>query len=275
MSTPTITTPDFATIKKSQRATWESGDYPRVGNTLQLMAERLVDTAQVHAGQLVLDAAGGQGNAALSAARRFAAATSVDYAVNLLEQGRQRAAAEQLPVTYTEGDVEALPFADAHFDVALSTVGVMFAPDHQRTADELVRVTKVGGAIGLANWTPDSLVGDIFRLVGRWSTPPAGVRPGVLWGTADHLRELFGDRVEWTSLEVRAHTFCFTSAAHLADWFCAYYGPLHMLSGKLAAEDRAAFLDELVEIAAAANRATDGTFAAPSAYLEAVGTRRA
>src|SRR5918998_678822 len=162
----TSTTPDFETIKKTQRAGWQTGDYPRVGNTLQIIAEMLVEAADVRAGQRVLDVACGQGNVAMAAARRFANASGGDYAANLIAQGRERAAAEPLPIEFTEGDAERLPYPDASFDLTASTVGVMFAPNHQRAADELVRVTKPGGRIALANWTPTGMVGDMFRTVG-------------------------------------------------------------------------------------------------------------
>src|SRR5499427_4749549 len=167
---------DYEAVKKNQRAGWETGDYPRVGNTLQIMAEMLVEAADIRAGQHVLDVASGQGNAALAAARRFAVATGSDYATNLLAQGEERARAEHLPVAFTEADAENLPFPDASFDATLSTVGVMFAPNHQRAADELVRVTRPGGKIAHASWTPTSMVGAMFKTVGTFAPPPAGVQ---------------------------------------------------------------------------------------------------
>src|SRR5262245_53903781 len=191
----TTTAVDFEAIKAKQRAGWEAGDYPRVGNTLQIIAELLVEAADVRAGQRAIDVACGQGNAALAAARRFAESTGVDYAPNLLAQGRERAMAEQLPVTFIEGDAEKLPVPDQSFELALSTVGVMFAPNHQRAADELVRVTAPGGKIALASWTPAGMVGQLFKTVSTWAPPPAGVQSPTLWGTEAHLYELFGDRV--------------------------------------------------------------------------------
>lgn len=272
MSTTTI---DFEAIKKNQRAGWETGDYPRVGNTLQIMAELLVEAAEVRAGQRALDVACGQGNAAIAAALRFAEATGVDYAGKLLAQGRERAAAEHVTVTFTEGDAEQLPFPDASFDVALSTVGVMFAPNHRRAADELLRVTAPGGRIALASWTPDSMAGAMFKTVGRWAPPPAGVQSPVLWGTSQHLTELFGDRVEWTSLTRREYTFRYRSPEHFSAWFREFYGPITRLAGSLAETDRERFAAELAEVARQYNKADDGTVAASSAYLEAVGVRRA
>jgi ubiquinone/menaquinone biosynthesis C-methylase UbiE len=266
---------DFDLIKKAQRAGWETGDYPRVGNTLQIIAEQLVEAADVRAGQRALDVACGQGNAALAAARRFAEATGVDYAVNLLAQGRERAAAERLPVTFTEGDAEHLPLPDGGFDLTLSTVGVMFAPDHQRAADELLRVTAVGGKIALASWTPTGMIGHLFKTVGKWAPPPAGVTPPTSWGTPEHLDELFGDRVEWVSREPRLFTFRYHSPEHFAQWFQEFYGPITRLTGTLSDADGQRFAEDLADVARRFNRADDGTVAAASEYLEAVGIRRA
>jgi ubiquinone/menaquinone biosynthesis C-methylase UbiE len=266
---------DFEAIKKNQRAGWETGDYPRVGNTLQIIAELLVEAADVRAGQTVLDVACGQGNAALAAARRFAHASGVDYATNLLAQGRERATAEHLDVTFIEGDAENLPVADEAFDLTVSTVGVMFAPDHQKAADELVRVTRKGGTIAVANWTPSGMVGQMFRTVAGWAPPPAGVRPGTLWGTPGHLTELFGDRVEWTGLTVRTFAFRYLSAEHFSEWFRQNYGPITRLAGTLTAEQARRFADELADVPRAFNVADDGTLVAPGEYLEAVGVRRA
>jgi ubiquinone/menaquinone biosynthesis C-methylase UbiE len=270
----TGTTVDFDAIKTKQRAGWETGDYPRIGNTLQIIAELLLEAADVRAGQRVLDVACGQGNAALAAARRFAVATGVDYADNLLAQGRERAAAEHLDVTFTHGDAEALPFPDNSFDLSVSTVGVMFAPDHRRAADELVRVTVPGGRIALASWTPPGMIGQLFKVVGGWAPPPAGVSPPSLWGTPGHLTELFGDRVEWTGLTTRTYVFRYHSAEHYSRWFIDFYGPITRLAGTLSDEDRPRFAADLAEVARRFNRADDGTVAADAEYLEAVGVRR-
>lgn len=265
---------DFEAIKERQRMAWEDGDYPRVGNTLQLMAERLVEAAEVHAGQHVLDVACGQGNAALAAARRFAEATGVDYARNLLEQGRERAKAEHLPVTFTEGDAERLPLPDGAFDRTLSTLGVMFAPDQQRAAAELVRVTRPGGTIALASWTPEGLVGQMFKVIGKYAPPPAGVQSPMLWGTEGRLAELFGDKVEWVSLTRRTFEFCYHSPEHFSEWFRLYYGPITRLAATLDDATRTQFAADLAGVPGPFNRAGDGTVLAPSEYLEAVGIRR-
>jgi ubiquinone/menaquinone biosynthesis C-methylase UbiE len=269
----TSTAVDYTAIKAKQRSGWETGDYPRVGNTLQIIAELLVEAADIRAGQRALDVACGQGNAAIAAARRFAEATGVDYAANLLAQGRERAIAEHLPVTFTEGDAEELPAPDASYDLVLSTVGVMFAPNHQRAADELVRVTKPGGKIALACWTPTGMIGQMFKVVAKWAPPPAGVKPPTLWGTEEHLAELFGDRVEWTA-QKRDYVFRYRSPEHFSDWFRQFYGPITKLAGTLPDEDLVQFAAELADVPRRFNRADDGTVAATAEYLEAVGIKR-
>jgi len=270
----TTTTVDFSAIKQQQRIGWQTGNYARVGNTLQIMAELLVEAADVHADEKVLDVACGQGNGALAAALRFADATGLDYAVNLLDQARERARGQHLEVPFVEGDAEDLPFPDASFDVALSIVGVMFAPNHQRAADELVRVTRSGGKIALASWTPTGMIGQLFKTVASWAPPPAGVRPATLWGTPEHLAALFGDRVEWTSLVEREFVFRYHSPAHFSEWFRLHYGPITRLAGTLSGADLERFAGDLADVARQFNRADDGTVAGAATYLEAVGIRR-
>ena len=166
------TAPDFAAIKQRQQATWASGDYAAVGTTLQIVGETLAEAADIRAGERVLDVAAGNGNATLAAARRFAQVTSTDYVGALLDKGRARAQAEGLhDVTFEVADAEALPYADNTFDAVLSTFGVMFAPDHARSASELLRVTRPGGRIGLASWTPESFIGRLFKLIGAHVAP--------------------------------------------------------------------------------------------------------
>lgn len=272
--TSTDARPDFEAVKDRQRTGWETGDYPRVGNTLTIMAEELVEAADVRAGERVLDVACGQGNAALAAARRFAVATGVDYARNLLDQGRRRAEVENLPVTFLEGDAERLPVPDGSFDLTVSTVGVMFAPDHQAAAGELVRVTAPAGRIALASWTPAGMIGQLFKTVGAWAPPPPGVRPPALWGTPEHLAELFGDSVGWAHLERRVYTFRYHSPAHFSAWFREFYGPITRIAGTLAGDDLTRFSDDLADVARQFNRAEDGTLAGTAEYLQAVGVRR-
>ena len=183
--------PDYAAVKQRQQAGWASGDFAVIGVTLQLVGESLAEAADIRAHEDVIDVAAGNGNATLAAARRFARVVSTDYVPARLEKGRARAEAEGLAVTFQVADAEVLPFADASFDAALSTFGVMFAPDHRRAA-EMLRVLRPGGRIGLANWTPDGFIGQLFRIVGKHVPPPAGLIPPARWGEEGYLRDLFG-----------------------------------------------------------------------------------
>jgi ubiquinone/menaquinone biosynthesis C-methylase UbiE len=189
---PTNWTPNLAAIKTKQQATWASGDFAVIGTTIQIVGEMLAEAADVCAGERVLDIAAGNGNATLAAARRFAHVTSTDYVPALLEKGAARARAEGLEVRFQEADADALPYADGTFDVALSTFGVMFAPDHGKTAAEALRVVRSGGRIGVANWTPEGFVGQIFKIIGKHLPPPAGLASPALWGTEPHIVQLFG-----------------------------------------------------------------------------------
>ena len=219
--------PDLAAIKHRQRATWASGDFAVVGTTLQIVGETLAEAVDLRAGEHVLDVAAGNGNATLAAARRFAQVISTDYVPALLDKARARARAEGLSIHFEEADVEALPFADATFDVVLSTFGAMFAPDHARTAAEMMRVLKPGGRLGMANWTPDGFIGRLFKVIGAHVPPPAGLRSPALWGSEPHVGTLFGGRAERIRCERRHFNFRYRSAAHWLQVFRDFYGPTH------------------------------------------------
>jgi SAM-dependent methyltransferase len=221
------TSADFTAIKQRQQATWASGDFAIVGTTLQIVGETLAEAADVRAGERVLDVAAGNGNATLAAARRFARVISTDYVPALLDKGRARAFAEGLAVEFRLADAEALPFDDGQFDVVLSTFGVMFAPDQARAASELLRVTRGGGRIGLANWTPEGFIGRLFKLIGAHVPPPAGLKSPALWGTEGHLKELFGTQAAQMNCERRHFNFRYASAAHWIQVFRDFYGPTH------------------------------------------------
>jgi ubiquinone/menaquinone biosynthesis C-methylase UbiE len=231
-----------------------------------------VEAAEVHAGQQVLDVACGQGNAAIAAARRFADVTGVDYAANLLAQGRERADAEHLSVRFTDGDAERLPFPDASFDATLSTVGVMFAPDQERAAAELVRVTRADGTIALASWTPEGIVGALFKTVGKYAPLAVGVKSPVLRGTEARLAEMFGDTVDWT-ISMCTFDLVYRSPEHFSEWFRQYYGPITRLAGGLDDDTATLFATDLAEVPTRFNRADDGTVLAPAEYLQAIGVR--
>lgn len=266
--------PDFAAIKAKQQQTWASGDYAVIGTAILYMAETLCETLDLRAGQRVLDVAGGSGNASLAAARRFCEVTCTDYVPELLDRARERAAAERLPITFVTADAEDLPYPDGAFDAVISTVGVMFAPDQERAAAELLRVCRSGGTLGLANWVPDGFIGELFRIVGTYAPPPSGVRPATLWGTEERLRELFGDGV--AALVASRRTFVFRArlAEHWIGLFREYYGPVNKAFAAQDAAGQAALTADLDALLCRHNRATDGTIAAPATYLEVIATRR-
>jgi len=222
----------------------------------------------------VLDVAAGNGNATLAAARRWADVTSTDYVPTLLERARARASAEGLPVRFEQADAESLPYADATFDVVLSTFGVMFTPNQEQAAAELARVCRSGGRIGLANWTPSSFVGELFKLLGRYVPPPAGVRSPALWGTEERLRELFGTRLDSIAIEHRNFVFRYRSADHWLDVFRTFYGPLQKAFGALDSTKQESLAADLIALAERFNRATDGSLVAPGQYAEVVIRRR-
>ena len=269
VSTPAA--PDTAAIKTRQQATWASGDYGIIGVTLQIVGESLCEAADVCAGERVLDVAAGNGNATLAAARRFADVTSTDYVPRLLEQGKRRAEAERLAATFEVADAENLPYGDASFDVVLSTFGVMFTPDQRRAAAELARVTRSGGRIGLANWTPEGFIGDLFRLIGSYVAPPPGVASPTLWGSEKHLAELFGSKAREIRCERRNFNFRYRSAEHWIEIFRSYYGPTHKAFAALPPPRQSELHVALVELLSKRNRARGkGTLVVPGEYLEVV-----
>jgi ubiquinone/menaquinone biosynthesis C-methylase UbiE len=259
---------DYGAIKQRQQAAWASGDYAVVGTTLQIVGEQLCEALDLRPGARVLDVAAGNGNATLAAARRFGDVTSTDYVEHLLDKGRQRAQAENLPVNFAVADVEDLPYGDASFDYVLSTFGVMFAPHHEQAAAEMLRVVRSGGRIGLANWTPEGFIGQVFRTLGKHVAPPAGVRSPALWGDRKHLETLFAGH----RLLVSARTFAFRyrSAAHFLDVFRTYYGPVHKAFLSLDEAGRTALQRDLTVLLESFNTATDGTLQIPSAYAEVI-----
>jgi ubiquinone/menaquinone biosynthesis C-methylase UbiE len=271
-TTQTATPVDLTAVKQKQQATWASGDYSAVATLIVPVAERLVDLADLRAGEKVLDVATGSGNAALAAARIGCDVTGTDYVTSLLERARERAAAEHLVVDFQFGDAEEITFADSSFDAVTSVFGSMFAPDHGQTAREILRVTRPGGTIALASWTPDGFIGELFRTVGQFVTPPAGVASPVLWGTPDHLAEIFGPTVSWRHT-IETFTFRFVSAEAFVQYFTAYYGPT--LKALEAVGDRGGeFTSTIAELARDWNRLDgDEPVAIPARYLASVGLR--
>jgi len=265
---------EFAAIKQKQQATWSSGDFAVIGTTLQIVGEMLAEAADVRAGERVLDVAAGNGNATLAAARRFAHVTSSDYVPSLLEKGAQRAAAEGLDVTFEVADAEELPFADRSFDVVLSTFGAMFTPDHVRPAREMLRVTRPGGRIGLANWTPDGFIGHLFRVVGTYLPPPTGLKSPALWGTEPHIVELFGAQADAIRTERKQFNFRYRSPAHWIQVFRDYYGPIHKAFAALDRARQRALESDITRLLEGLNVGGGRSLVVPGEYLEVVITRR-
>lgn len=278
MSTHSTSTPpaglpavlDLAAIKTKQQATWASGDFGHIGVRLQIVGETLCEAVDVHSGEEVLDVAAGNGNASLAAARRFANVTSTDFVPALLEQGRIRADAERMPITFHVADVEKLPFEDQSFDVVLSTFGVMFAPDPERAASELIRVLKPGGRIGMANWTPEGFIGQLFKGIGAFVPPPAGLKSPLAWGTEPRIVELFGPSATSLQTNRKMYTFRFHSVDHLIDYFRTYYGPTNKAFLALDATGQDALTEALRELVGDWNRSSRGGLVVQGEYLEIV-----
>jgi ubiquinone/menaquinone biosynthesis C-methylase UbiE len=272
MSTVTSSSPavDLAALKSRQQAAWSSGNYAVVGTTLQIVGEQLCEALDLRAGSRVLDVAAGNGNATLAAARRWCDVTSTDYVSSLLEAGRTRAQAEGRTIRFQQADAESLPFADKSFDVVMSTFGVMFTPNQEQAASELARVCKSGGRIGLANWTPDSFIGQVFRMIGKYIPPAPGVKSPALWGTQARLAELFGETARDVRTTSREFVFRYLSPAHWLEVFRTYYGPMNRTFGALDAAQQAALTQDLLTLMESRNRSGDATLVLPSEYLEVV-----
>lgn len=271
---PTIAQPDFAAIKARQQATWASGDFAVIGTTLQIVGETLAEAIDVRAGERVLDVAAGNGNATLAAARRFAHVTSTDYVPALLDRGRARAQAEALAVDFKVADAEDLPYDDGSFDVVLSTFGAMFTPDHTRPAREMLRVVKGGGRIGLANWTPEGFIGQLFKVIGGYVPPPAGLQSPALWGTEPHLVALFGAQADDIRCVRRHFNFRYRSAAHWIQVFRDYYGPTHRAFAALDPAKQAELERDITALLERCNVAGPSSLVVPSEYLEVVIVKR-
>ncbi|MCP2020703.1 UNVERIFIED_ORG: ubiquinone/menaquinone biosynthesis C-methylase UbiE [Pseudomonas reinekei] len=270
MSTPI----DLTALKNRQMASWASGDYAVIGTTLQIVGEQLAEACDLLCDERVLDVAAGNGNATLAAARRGCQVTSTDYVAALLERGEERARAERLNVSFQVADAEALPFADGSFDAVLSTFGVMFTPDQPKAAAELARVCRPGGRIGLANWTPEGFVGQMFKTLGQHLPPAPGANPPSRWGTEAWLHEHFDEQEFLLQVTRRTFNFRYRSAAHFIDTFRQWYGPVHKAFAALPADGAKALEADLTELINRMNRAGDKSLVVPSEYLEVVITRR-
>ena len=265
---------DLAAVKARQQQTWASGDFAVIGTTLQLVGESLCEAADLQAGSRVLDVACGNGNAALAAAHRFGNVVGIDYVPALLQRARERAAAERLTIDFVEGDAEALPFPEGSFDVVLSTFGVMFAPDQQRAARELTRVVRRGGTIALANWTPEGFIGQLFKVIGAYLPPPAGLKSPALWGTEPHIVSLFGSQAADIRCVRRQFNFRYRSSAHFIQVFRDFYGPMLKAFAALDEIKRAALERDITDLLERLNTAGRNWLVVPAEYLEIVIIKR-
>ncbi|MBR0695564.1 class I SAM-dependent methyltransferase [Bradyrhizobium lablabi] len=267
-------TPDFAAMKTKQQAAWSSGNYAIVGTTLQIVGEQLCESLDLKAGSTVLDVAAGNGMASLAAARRWCDVTSTDYVPALLDRAAARAEAEGLPMAFREADAENLPFSDNAFDVVISTFGVMFTPNQERAASELLRVCKPKGQIGLANWTPDGFIGQVFKTLGKYLPPPAGAKSPAMWGTRTRLAEMFDAGAAGIKVEARHFNFRYRSADHFLEIFKTYYGPVLKAFAALEPARQTDLHNDLHALIVRMNRAGNGSMVVPSEYLEVVITKR-
>ncbi len=265
---------DLAAVKAKQQAAWSAGDYAIVGATLQIIGEDLCEVMDLRSGQKVLDVAAGNGNVTLAAARRWCDVTSTDYVPALLDKGRERAKAEGWAIDFKEADAEALPFADESFEAVVSTLGVMFTANHDKAAAEMLRVCKSAGKIGMANWTPEGFIGQLFKTIGKHMPPPAGAKSPALWGTQAHLAQMFEAGASSIHIASKNFTMRYRSAQHWIEVFRTFYGPVHKTFGALPAAGQAGLASDLLALIERFNRAKDGTMVVPSEYLEVVITKR-
>jgi ubiquinone/menaquinone biosynthesis C-methylase UbiE len=265
---------DLKALKTKQQAAWSSGDYAIIGTTLQIVGEQLAEALDLRAGQTVLDVAAGNGNVTLAAARRWCEVTSTDYVESLLARGRKRAEAEGLQVKFQIADAENLPFVDASFDAVVSTFGSMFSPDQDRTAAEMARVCKSGGRIGLANWTPEGYIGQLFKTIGKYLPPPTGVKSPAVWGTREWIQTTFGAAASALTAETRHFTFRYRSAQHFLDIFRKYYGPVLKAFETLEEAGGKALARDIINLVGRFNTSSDETMVVPSEYLEVVITKK-
>jgi SAM-dependent methyltransferase len=266
--------PDLAAVTQIQQKVWSEGDFSMVAGIVVFAAEELAEALEIIPDERVLDVACGSGNGAIAAARRaWGNTVGADFVPALLERGRERATAERLDIEFVEADAQDLPFGDAGFDVAMSIFGAMFAPDQERTAAELLRVVRPGGRIGMANWTPEGSLGNLFKTVAKHVPPPPGLDPPALWGTEERVRELFGDGVSELRFERRTSRQAFRSVDHYLEFFRTYFGPIKMAFERVGNDGEAALEADLRAFLEEANTAGDQALVIRPEYLRVVATR--
>lgn len=265
---------DMQALREAGQKTWSEGDFAVVAAVVMMVSEELVEALGVVPGERVLDVACGSGNAAIAAARRtWGNVVGVDFVPALLERARERAAAERLEIEFIEGDAAELPFDQGEFDVVTSVFGAMFAPDQQQAANEILRVCKPGGRIGMANWVPDGPVSQLFGIVAKHVPPPPGFTPPVLWGVEDHVRELFGDGVTELHFERRTSRQPFRSIDHYLEIFRNYFGPIKLAFERVGPDGEAALEADLREQLGKCNTTGDRAFVIEPEYLQVTAVR--
>ncbi len=266
--------PDLETVTQVQQQIWSKGDFAKIGTAGQIVPEELCEAMDILPGRRLLDVACGAGNGAIAACRRNVEAVGLDYVPALLERARQRAAAEDYEIEFVEGDAQELPFEDGSFDYVISTFGAMFAPDQERTASELLRVCRSGGTIGMANWPPRGIVGGgMFKVAAEHAPPPPGVQPPVLWGSEEHLCELFGDGVSDLTVNERYWNFRYRSSEDWLQVFRTYFGPIITAFERVGDEGAEALENDLLNVMREHNRAGDAALVTPAEYAEVVAVR--
>lgn len=274
LSQPSFTGPDLQAVKQRQQSVWSTGDYPAVGTTLQIVGETLAENLDLAPGERVLDVAAGNGNATLAAARRFCDVVSTDYVEAWLRKGMERAQAEGLAVAFREADAENLPFEDASFDVVTSTFGVMFTADQDAAARAMMRVCRPGGRIGMANWTANGFIGQVFKTIGRHAPPPAGVRSPLEWASKTRLEELFEENAASISITSRTFVFRYRSAQTWVESWREIYGPMNKAFQTVGNDGASALEDDLIALAETASIGGSRGMIVPAEYAEVVITRR-
>ena len=266
--------PDMDTIKAKMKSTWSAGDFGKIAVIIDAAGDEFIERLGIKAGERVLDVACGTGNLAIPAARAGGVVTGIDIAPNLVEQARERAAAEGLDCKFEEGDAEHLPYADGSFDTVMTMFGAMFAPRPDVTAKELVRVCRSGGRIAMANWTPIGFAGKMFKTASKHFPPPPGIAPPVLWGDEDTVRARLGDGISDLKMTRRPVIFKFPfDPAGVVEHFRQYFGPTKVAFDNLDPVAQAAMRSDLEQLWTDNNRATDGTTEVESEYLEVIAIR--
>ena len=269
--------PEMEALKARLKATWMSGDYGHFATYLEPGALEFLSRINIEPGARVLDVACGAGQIAIPMSRAGAKVTGVDIATNLIEQARARAQAENLDAHFDEGDAEMLPYPDSSFDLVISLIGAMFAPQPERVAAELKRVCRPGGKIIMANWTPSGFVGQMFKIHGKHVPSPAIMPPPVKWGDEGTVRERLNDGISHLKLSRRLYPFRYPfPPAEVVQFFRTYYGPSYKAFAALDAlyEKQSALREELEQLWTEHNLASDGTTAVEAEYLEVVAIRQ-